>query len=263
MIASPCGPRVVLALGAVVLAASVHGASLTAQAPLSGDNVALAYEGFWENEDGSFDILFGYFKRNWQEEIEVPVGSDNYIAFVNAGALDDLSVPARDMSRADQGQPTRFLPRRNMFVFAVRVPADFGSRDVVWTLTSNGVTERAYGTLRPEYRVDEVVMAANFGAGGQSGFNPQLVGNLPPQMRLETASRLTTRVGEPVSLAAVATDDGKPGRRGMSAGVLGQNHDLPDSATGLRFSWFHYRGPGEFSFEPRQTKVWQDTRLCD
>jgi hypothetical protein len=108
--------------------------------------------------------------------------------------------------------------------------------------------------------VDEVVMAANFGAGGQSGFNPQLVGNLPPQMRLETASRLTTRVGEPVSLTAVATDDGKPGRRGMSAVTLGQNHEVPNSATGLRFSWFHYRGLGQVTFDPPQTKVWQDRR---
>lgn len=232
----------------------------TAQAPLSGSNVAPAYEGFWENEDGTFDLLFGYYNRNWQEEIYAPIGPDNYVAFVDAGELNDLDSPADDMSNADQGQPTHLLPRRSQFVFRVRVPADFGDRDAVWTLTTNGVTERAYGTLRPEYRLDEVVMSANFGAGGQSGFNPQLVGNGAPEMTLETEARATTRVGEPVSLSAVATDDGKPGRRGMSPRLAGANHEVPNSATGLRFSWFHYRGPGEVTFDPPQTKVWQDNR---
>ena len=43
----------------------------------------------------------------------------------------------------DRGQPTHFFPRRNQFVFKVRVPPDFGNKEVVWTLTSNGVTEKA------------------------------------------------------------------------------------------------------------------------
>ena len=31
----------------------------SAQVPARDENVALAYEGFWVNEDGSFDLLFG------------------------------------------------------------------------------------------------------------------------------------------------------------------------------------------------------------
>ena len=33
-----------------------------------------------------------------------------------------------------------------------------------------------------------------------------------------------------------------------------------DSSTGLRLSWFVYRGNGSVTFDPVQTKVWEDTR---
>jgi hypothetical protein len=236
--------RASLPLWAVVAGGFATPVALAAQAPLTGGSIAPAYEGFWRNEDGSFDLLFGYFNRNWDEEIHVPVGPDNHL----------------EPGGPDMGQPTHFLPRRNEFVFRVRVPADFGDKEIVWTLTANGETNRAYGTLRPEYAVDEVVMSANFGAGGQTGFNPQLVGNLPPEVSVEGALERSARVGEAVVLAALATDDGKPGRRGMSAGAVGQTQFVPNSATGLRFSWVHYRGPGEIVFTPTQTKVWQDGR---
>ena len=67
--------------------------------------------------------------RNWEEEIDMPVGPANTIE--PAGRI--------------RGQPTHFLPRRNSFVFRIRVPEDFGSKELVWTLTTNGKTERAYG----------------------------------------------------------------------------------------------------------------------
>jgi hypothetical protein len=238
-------------LGSIALAALVTTATWAAAEPASAQaeprdqNVALAYEGFTRNEDGSYDLWFGYFNRTWDREFDVPVGPDNGI----------------EPRGPDVGQPTHFFPRRNQFVFRVRVPASFAPDDeVVWTLTTNGVTERAYGTLRPEYAVDDVVMSANFGAGGQTGFNPQLEGNVAPVVRLESERRLTTRVGQPISLSAIATDDGKPGRRSMSARLVGQSHFGPNSATGLRFSWYHYRGPGRVTFDPPQIKVWEDRR---
>ena len=218
--------------------------SVSAQSPQSGQNIAPVYEGFEKNPDGSFNLLFGYYNRNWDEEINVPVGPDNNL----------------EPGGPDQGQPTHFFPRRNQFVFRVQVPADFGDGEVVWTLTSNGLTERAYGTLRPPYAVDEVVMSANFGAGGQTGFNPTLVGNMPPEVMVEGERRLRASVGEPLTLSAITTDDGKPSRRSMSAASVGQSQFVPNSATGLRLSWFHYRGPGRVVFDPVQTKVWEDRR---
>jgi hypothetical protein len=230
-----------LVLGLAALATAEH---VRAQGEPRDQNVALAYEGFSKQEDGTYLLWFGYFNRNWDREFDVPIGPNNHI----------------EPAGPDRGQPTHFFPRRNQFVFNVRVPADFGDREVVWTLTTNGVTERAYGTLRPEYAVDDVVMSANFGAGGQTGFNPQLVGNQPPEVRLEGDATLYTRVGIPVTLSAIAMDDGKPSARGMAAALVGQSHFVPNSATGLRFSWYHYRGPGHVTFDPPQTKVWEDRR---
>jgi hypothetical protein len=215
----------------------------SAQAPARGQSISPTYEGFWRNADGTFDLMFGYYNRNWEQEIHVPIGPANNL----------------QPGGPDRGQPTHFFPRRNQFVFRVRVPADFGTKEVVWTLTGNGMTERAYGTLRPQYAVDETVVMANFGAGGQSGFQPGMVGNKPPKLTIEGPKTLSARVGEPVALSALAQDDGKPGTRSMPA-ILGQSHFVPNSATGLRVSWFKYRGAGGIKFDPPQTKVWEDHR---
>ena len=217
---------------------------VSAQAPARGQNVTPAYEGYWRNADGTFDLMFGYYNRNWEEEIDIPVGPGNIL----------------EPGGPDQGQPTHFFPRRNQFVFKIRVPANFGNKEIVWTLTSNGKTEKAYGTLRPQYAVDETVMMANFGAGGQTGFVPDMAGNKPPELKVEGEKKRTAKVGEPVTLSAVATDDGKPKTRPMPAFLVGQSHFLPNAATGLRLSWFTYRGAAKIEYDPPQTKVWQDHR---
>ena len=233
------------ACAGLILAASYLSAPpLPASAQSRGQNIAPVYEGFETNPDGSFNLLFGYYNRNWDEEIDVPLGPDNNL----------------EPFGPDRGQPTHFFPRRNQFVFRVHVPADFGDNEVVWTLTSNGETAKAYGTLRAAYAVDEVVMSANFGAGGQTGFRPDLVGNLAPGVMLDGEKTRTVSVGEPVTLSAVATDDGKPNRRSLSARLVGQTHFVPNSATGLRLSWFKYRGPGKVMFDPPQAEVWQNRR---
>jgi hypothetical protein len=211
----------------------------------TGQNIQPAYEGYIENPDGSFDLLFGYLNRNWAEAIDVPLGPNNHI----------------EPGGPDQGQPTYFFPRRNRFVFRIRVPADFGENEVVWTLTTHGKTARAYGTLRPGYAVDDTVLMANFGGGGAGGFHPDTIGNRPPKLMVDGQKTRSVSAGEPVTLIAVATDDGKPGKRVVSAsGLLGRSRSTPQAATGLRLSWFRYRGSGEVRFTPNQTKVWEDFR---
>ncbi len=232
-----------LATALGLMGALLATAPASAQSETSDENVALAYEGFTTNDDGSYNMWFGYYNRTWDHEYDVPMGPDNHI----------------EPGGPDVGQPTHFFPRRNQFVFSVHVPAGFGDGEVVWTLKTDGVTERAYGTLHPHYAVDDVVMSANFGAGGQTGFNPALIGNVAPEVTVENQTRLTAVVGQPVTLSAVATDDGKPPPRRMSS-QLGQSAFVPNSATGLRFSWYHYRGPGAVSFDPPQGKVWEDRR---
>ena len=217
-------------------------ASPLAQQPTKGLNIAPVYEGWEQNADGSYDLIFGYFNRNWNEWIDLPVGPANTI----------------EPGGPDQGQPTHFLPRRNQFVFRIRVPRDFGNRELIWTLTSNGKTEKAYGSLKPDYVVNATVMAANFGAGGQTGTVPDLVGNVGPVLKIEGELTRRVKVGEPVSLIAVATDDGKPRARPMQQ--FGANRTVPNSATGLRLVWLKYRGAGEVTFDPPQFSAWQDTR---
>jgi len=99
-----------------------------------GQNIAPAFEGWEANEDGTFNMVFGYYNRNRVEQPDVPIGANNSI----------------EPGGPDQGQPTHFFPSRNMFVFRVKVPRDFGNKELVWTLTVHGKTERAYATLKPD-----------------------------------------------------------------------------------------------------------------
>jgi len=213
----------------------------------AGQNIAPAYEGWEQNSDGSFNLVFGYFNRNWEEEIDLPIGPDNII----------------EPGGADRGQPTHFFPRRNRFVFRIRVPKDFDKQEVVWTLTSHGKTEKAFGTLKPDYFIDDIVIMNNNGAGGAGGGSPDTIGNKAPSLQIEGDKTRRVGVGQPVTLIALATDDGKPRTKPMPSPfspAAASARGTPNAATGLRVSWFLYRGPGKVSFDPSQTKVWEDYR---
>lgn len=227
---------------AASLVAIAWASSASPQQPPARPDISPVYEGFWKNSDGTFDLLFGYYNRSWEKALDLPIGPANS---VEPGA-------------PDRGQPTHFFPRRSQFVFKIRVPADFGDKEVVWTLSSSGMTAKAYATLKPPYAVDETVMAANFGARGLS--NTEVAGNQPPRLTLESPPHATVRVGVALALSAVAIDDGKPGARSMPLALFGQSQFTPNSATGLRLSWFKYRGLGEVTFDPPQAKVWEDRR---
>ncbi len=184
------GSTVLLALVCFVAAPAAQ--SLTYS---KGQNVAPAYEGWEQGADGAKYFLFGYMNRNWEEELDVPIGPDNSF---NPGD-------------ADQGQPTHFLPRRNRFVFRVRVPSGFSEKDeLVWTLTTHGKTEKAYATLRPDYIVDDVVKASETGALGAGTSSPEVRSNRPPSVRVEELKARTVKVGDWVTLTAEVKDDGIP-----------------------------------------------------
>ena len=236
-----------LGLAVTAVVAGVGLATLrpvNAQIPVSNLNITPVYEGWVPNADGSYDLMFGYLNREWEEEVSIPIGAAN----------------SMEPAGPDLGQPAHFFPRRNHYVFQVHVPKDFGQKEIVWTLTTKGRTEKAYGTLKPDYVLDDTVIMSNLGAGGALSTTPDMVGNKAPVLTLEGAKSRTAKVGEAVSLAAVATDDGKPNKRNMPA-LLGGNYLLPTSSNGLRLSYFVYRGAGRaVTFDPPQTKVWEDTR---
>ena len=233
------------AAAAAAAAALLPADGLAQRSFAAGQTIAPAYEGWERNDDGSFNLVFGYMNRNWEEVLDVPVGPGNRI----------------EPGGPDRGQPTRFHPRRNRFVFRIRVPADFGGQELVWSLTTHGRTERAYGTLKRDYFIDDLVIQANYGAGGAAATTPELAVNEAPTVAVEGPAERTARVGEPITLAAVSTDDGKPRARSMPpSDPRDPGRITTDTATGHRFSWFVYRGTGEVVFEPPQTKVWEDTR---
>ena len=236
--------RIVIVTAALA-AIALPGAVSAQQGFSSGQTIAPAYEGWEQNDDGSFNLVFGYMNRNWEEVIDVPVGPGNNI----------------EPGGPDQGQPTHFYPRRNRFVFRIRVPADFGDKELVWTLTTQGRTERAYATLKRDYFIDDLVIQANFGAGGGGGTTPELPENQAPTLAVEGGGERTVRAGEPLNLVAVSTDDGKPRARSMPASSARHpGRFTTDTATGHRLSWFVYRGAGGVTFDPPQIKVWEDTR---
>ena len=43
----------------------------------SGQDVVPVYEGWLRNADGTFTFVFGYFNRNWVEELYIPPGPEN------------------------------------------------------------------------------------------------------------------------------------------------------------------------------------------
>jgi hypothetical protein len=230
---------------------------------LEGQDVSPAFEGWEQNEDGSFNIVFGYMNRNWEEHVNIPLGEDNFIS----------------PGPADQGQPTHFLPRRNRFIFKVRVPADFGDRELAWTLRRGESTEVAYGSLARDYKIDNIVIMSETGALGAGSSDETLRANKPPTIEFEGPVARSVRVGEPLTLTAIVTDDGVPRPSGGGAGAGGE--DRPQltpqqlleraltpprritvgKSRGLYLSWFVYRGAGEsVSFDPAQVKTWEDTR---
>ncbi len=202
----------------------------------AGQAVVPYFEGWIRNPDGTFDLVFGYFNRNWKEEVAIPAGPENRV----------------EPGPVDAGQPTYFLPRRQRFAFRVRVPADFGKKEVAWTLTANGRTEKGYGSLLGAQEITERVVITN------GNFNPGHEDpNQPPT--LEIGSTLTTRVGTPLSLTALVSDDGLPKPRvpppttkpsappTFGAQVNSSGGTAP---RGLSVSWVQYRGPARASISP-------------
>jgi hypothetical protein len=255
---------VALAVGGPAAAQDVTGVVMY----MKGQIVSPAYEGWWPNEDGSFTLFFGYFNSNWEEELDIPVGPENYFTLMEAGELDDLSRDAYRTVDADQGQPTHFYPRRNPFLFTLRVPADFGEKEWVWTLKTQGQTVRAYGMLATDYRIDPQVISTEVG-GNFGDLNNRLRDNLAPELEVEGPPRRSVRVGEAVTLVARSNDpDNYPPRSNRRLPQTAEELYRPPTgvvvqgAPGLRLAWMVYRGPARnVTFSPTQLKTWMDSRV--
>ena len=240
-----------------------------------GQHTEVAYEGWRPNADGTISLTFGYFNHNWEEELDIPVGENN---FFSPGPV-------------DRGQPSHFLPRRNRFTFDVIVPGDFGDKELVWEVTSpNGITRKAYGTLREDYKIDNIIIMSETGSLGAGSSDPEIRANIPPSVSLIGDEIRTVNVGEALHFQTRVSDDGIPkpfdptarfrllggtGAASISPAIIRQKMMMtpPPKPTvaknnGLYLSWNVYRGPDSVTgamqdvvhFDPPQVKPWEDTR---
>jgi hypothetical protein len=217
---------VLLLAGSVAFAGRVNGQMRY----WSGQNVVPVFEGWERNPDGSFNFVFGYFNRNYEETLDVLIGPDNNV----------------EPGGPDQGQPTFFAPTRQKFLFRVKVPKDWpATKRLVWTLTVRGKTEKANAFLLPEWEMNSQVMALNGAGGGGGGVDEDY--NQPPVITF--AGPLTTALPS-ASVIASVTDDGIPKPRPARKGS-------PPRGPLLRVAWLQFRGPvgGRVSFAPATTPV--------
>jgi len=204
----------------------------------SGQDVQPYFDGWIHNPDGSFDLVFGYFNRNWQEELAIPAGTGNSV----------------EPGGPDRGQPTYFLPRRQGWVYRVRVPRDFGKQVVTWTITANGKTQKAYGELLPVEEITERIIQTrgNLNPGDDDPNKPPAITIAPVTAPLASA---------PVALIATVTDDGLPKPRAVAApkpiapgdatAIQAQaNSSVVARPRGLTVTWMQLRGPARILFEP-------------
>jgi hypothetical protein len=182
----------------------------------TGQAVSPVYEGYDVNPDGSFNMWFGYMNRNYEEELDIPVGPDNN--FEPGG---------------DRGQPTHFVVRRHKDVFRVSVPRDFGDQKLVWTLNAHGQKAQVTATLNPVWQIDRLRTT-------RGGNSENINSNTPPVAAVQPAALVLANPGS-ATLNLSATDDGLPKRDGKTLGMT--------------VTWAKYRGPGPVVFKEGSAKL--------
>ena len=219
---------IVCAAGLLAGGVLVSGQSTAIPAPRrgGGDSVTGAFEGWYYNPDGSRTFLVGYYNRNSQQELDIPVGPNNRI----------------EPGGPDMGQPTHFLTGRQWGMFTVPVPRDFKPDDsYVWTITANGQTTSIPLRMKADY-----VM---------SPFTEIAVGNTPPVIRFEqtgkttqgpiamlaNAAARTATAGTPLALPLWLTDDMKY--------TSGTGAPVASTRAPASLRWSKYRGPGTVTFD--------------
>jgi len=223
--------------GAIVLAAIAASVIVSAQVPIEpakqfGTGVTPAFEGWFDNPDGSHNFLIGYMNRNRALEVDIPIGPNNRI----------------EPGGPDHGQPTHFLPGRQTGTYLITVPKAFSATQVLtWTITINGQTNSIPLKLNPLYNI--------------SPLKDSSVANTPPMLRfveggpaiqgpvgtLDKAIARTTSVSVPLDLPLWAADDAKY--------TNNSSQPMRGSRTPVSLSWAKYRGPGTVTFDKPRPAV--------
>jgi hypothetical protein len=217
-----------------VLAAGL--ASLKAQqepsfpgVPLTrGQDVSPTYDGWERNADGTITMYFGYFNRNAEEDVDVPLGPNN----------------AFDLGNGDQGQPTHFYPGRKWWVFKVVVPQDWPKdKRLVWTLNNRGHMNQAKGWLQPEWEVikDGIILS-----GFRNRVAETAAGGYKVPISVTGGPAQTITLPATAKLTATATPLSAEGCEGDALGRCASGVDLKR----FQVRWSVYRGAGKVQIDP-------------
>lgn len=224
---------------ATVAALAAGGALVSAQGQLLpsspklgfGASVTPAYDGWYDGPDGTHTFVVGYYNRNWNAEVDIPIGPNNHF----------------EPGEPDRGQPTHFLPNRNYGMFAITVPKSTAATERLWwVLTVNGVTQRVPFHMSPDYNFSPLV-ASEESPNGKYNLPPTLrfaeggPAILGPVATLASALVKTAAVNTPMPLGLFAEDDAL-----FSSGA---NAPLTRIPAVVEATVAKYRGPGAVKVE--------------
>jgi hypothetical protein len=212
---------------------ALAGAWLSAQVQLPstppkqfGTSVTPAFDGWYVNADGTFSFLIGYYNRNTEQEIDIPIGPNNRF----------------EPGEPDRGQPTHFLTRRRYGMFVVTVPKDFPKdQKLWWTLTINGVTSRIPFYRHTDYNVSPF-SSTEESPNGEHNTSPRLRFDAKgatfegPATTIAAAIARTATVGVPMPLD-FSVDDDALYSTGANAPITGERQLVTLVVA-------KYRGPG-------------------
>ena len=163
-----------------------------------GASISPAYDGWYDNADGTHTFLIGYYNRNWADEVDVPIGPNNRF----------------EPGDPDRGQPTHFLPNRGFGMFTITVPKTTPPTEKLWwVVTVNGVTQRVPFHMSPDYNITPQ-QASEESPGGKHNRPPVLrfSENGPaiqnPQASVASALPREAVAGQPMRLDFWIEDDG-------------------------------------------------------
>jgi hypothetical protein len=213
----------------------------------SGSNIYPAFEGWYQNPDGSYTLLAGFYNRNKKQVLDIPIGPENRI----------------EPGGPDQGQPTHFEVGRGWGTIAIKVPKDFGDKKLTWTITANGKTVSIPFGLTKGYQIEPFLDAAMGNKPPVIKFTekgPELTG---PPLPLSQAFAISGTVGEAVPIKFWLTDDGheEPGFGGGAgapppgAADGGAAAQVPPRRPRVNATLSKYRGPGEITFASSRPTV--------
>ena len=200
----------------------------------SGQGITPAFEGWYQNPDGSYMLLIGYFNRNSKETLDIPIGPANRI----------------EPGGPDQGQPTHFLTRRQWGIFTIKVPKEFGDKRLTWTITANGQTNSIPVGVIKGYQVEPFLEAAQKNEPPRLQFDPKGPPQFGPPVGI--VATLSGAVGQPVTISAIATD-GAANDPDLTPVQMKQPP--------LTVSLSKFRGPGTITFAEARPKLDKDGRF--